>query len=288
MTQINDSGEGAAPRDGHVARWGSWFRRATVVTALLALGGVMFAPQATHSSGARALARGMSPRDVAALTPPDGTTWIVGTLTDQAAHGQDNVNVEAWPDDPTATAPAASALTYGGPNYKAIAAHGFFRLEVPSGLPYKIVFSAVNGKEDGDPFRKQRYGQGRPIVVRTPSRATAGRVRDLGTIQLVRQGKVVSKTKAAVRPAKVKVGQVGKMTVTVTSKYVSNVTGRVSVKVGGHKIKGKLKASAHGKVTMKLPKFHKAGKQKIVARFLGTNTVHSSVAKPVKVTVVKK
>src|SRR3954469_12603410 len=140
--------------------------RATVATTTLAvLGGALLASQSIHASTPRALARGAMPRPVEALAPPVGTTWIVGVVSDQAAHGQDNVNVEAWPDDPTATEPVASALTYGGPNYNALSAHGFFRLEVPSDQPYRIVFSAVHGQEDGDAFRMQAYGQDRPIVV---------------------------------------------------------------------------------------------------------------------------
>jgi hypothetical protein len=259
-----------------------------LITALAVLGGVLFGPQAGHSSGARALARGVSPQPVAALAPPDGSTWIVGTTTDQAATGQDNVNVEAWSVDPAATAPLASSLTYGGENYNAVAAHGFFRLEVPSDQPYRIVFSAVNDQEDGDAFRMQRYGHGRPIVVRTSSRAGAGRVRDLGTIQLVRQGKVASKTKAAVRPAKLHAGQRGKLRITVSSPYVNDVTGRVVVKVAGKKLKARLHVADHGALKMKLPKLHRVGKHKVSVRFVGTNSVHASKAKPVKVKVARK
>jgi hypothetical protein len=259
-----------------------------MITTLAVLGGVLLGPQAGQSPGAHALARGASPKAAAALAPPDGSTWIVGTTTDQAATGQDNVNVEAWPVDPAATAPLASSLTYGGPNYNAVAAHGFFRLEVPSDQPYRIVFSAVNGQEDGDAFRMQRYGEGRPIVVRTSSRAGAGRVRDLGTIQLVRQGKVASKTKAVARPAKIHPGQRGKIRITVSSPYVNDVTGRVVVKVAGQKIKARLHVGDHGTVKVKLPKLHHVGKHKISVRFLGTGSVHASKAKPVKLKVARK
>ena len=286
MTQINNSGEQAVATYGHGARARTWFRRATVLSAVVVLGAVMFGPNATHQPGARAVAAGGGPmRDVAALAPPGGTTWIVGTLTDQAAHGQDNVSVQALPEG--GGAPLSTALSYGGPNFRDVAAHGFFRLEVPSGGAYRIVFSGVNGTEDGDQFRMQRYGHGRPILARaSSSAAAAGGIRNLGKIQLVRQGKVVSKIKA--NPGKVKVGQRGTVKVSVTSKFVSNVTGPFMIKADGHKIKGRLTASDHGKTTVKLPKFHKAGKERIVAKFLGTGTVKSSTAKPVKVKVKAK
>ena len=80
----------------------------------------------------------------------------------------------------------------------------------------------------------------------------------------------------------------GKVHVSVASRYVTNVKGRVVVKVAGHRLKGRLQVSDHGKVTMKLPKFHRPGKHRVVARFLGTNTVHSSKAKAITVKVVKK
>jgi Bacterial Ig-like domain (group 3) len=281
MTQLHDSGE-----PGPTPRW-SRFTKASGVTALAVLGGVLLGPQAISSPDSLALDGVGSSGAVPALAPPAGTTWIVGTLTDQAAHGQDNVNVEAWPSGSGAVAPAASALTYGGPNFNAVAAHGFFRLEVPSNQAYRIVFSTVGGKEDGDAFRMQKYGHGRPIAVRT-GRAAPGRIRNLGTIALVRQGKVTSQTRAVARPAKVNAGERAKVRVTVSSRFVTSVTGRVLVKVAGHKLKGRLKVTDHGKLTMKLPKFHHRGRHTLVAHFVGTNTVHSSKAKPVKIKVVKK
>ncbi len=286
MTQYNNSGEQATMPAGVGTRTRTWFRRATVLTALVVAGGVMVAPGATHQSSAQAVVRGAPMRDVATLAPPAGTTWIVGTLTDQAAHGQDNVSVQALPDT-GGGAPIATALTYGGPNYNDVAARGFFRIEVPSGASYRIVFSSANGVEDGDPFRMQKYGQGRPILAKASGRAAAaGTVRNLGKIPLVRQGKVDSKIKA--KAAKVKVGQRGTVKVTVSSKYVSNVTGPFMIKADGHKIKGRLMARDHGKTTVRLPKFHKPGNEKLVAKFLGTNTVHGSTSKPVKIKVKAK
>jgi hypothetical protein len=264
------------------------FTKGALVGTVMAVAAVLLLPDAGTPQPAGASARGGTPRAVAAMTPPDGSTWIVGTTTDQAATGQDDVNVEAWPADPAATAPAASALTYGGPNYNAVSAHGFFRLQVPSDQPYRIVFSAVNGQEDGDAFRMHTYGHGRPIVVRTPRRATTGRVRDLGTIQLVRQGKVASKTKATIRPGKLFKGQRGKLRIAVSSPYVTNVTGPILVRIGNHKLHRSLHATDHGKLRIKLPKLHRSGKHKVAVRFLGTGSVHRSKAKAVKVKVVGK
>jgi hypothetical protein len=241
-----------------------------------------------HPTHGRSLARGGLPRAVDAMAPPAGSTWIVGTVTDQAARRQDNVNVEAWPTDTSATSPAASALTYGGPNFNAVSAHGFFRLQVPSDAPYRIVFSAVDGQEDGDPFRMRAYGQNRPIMVRTSSRAGAGRVRDLGTIQLVRQGKVASKTKAVVRPARIVRGHRGKVRVSVSSPLVNDVKGRIVLRIGHHKVHKRLHVSDHGTIRIKLPKLNRLGKHRIVARFAGTSSVHSSKAKAVKVKVIPK
>ena len=285
MTQLNNSGVQAAAPAGVGSRSRTWFRRATVLTAMVVAGGVMFAPGATHQSSAEAAARGVPMRDVATLAPPAGTTWITGTLTDQALKGQDNVTVQALPSG--GSGPLATALTYGGANFKDVAAHGFFRMEVPSGQAYQIVFSGVNGAEDGDAFRMQKYGKGRPILAKVSvGAAAAGTVRNLGKIQLVRQGKVVSKIKA--KPSKVQVGERGKVKVTVTSKYVKNVTGPFVIKADGHKIKGRLTAGDHGKTTVRLPKFHQVGKERLTAKFLGTGTVKSDTSKPVKVKVKAK
>ncbi len=286
MSQLSDPVEPAASNHAGGSRGGSWLRGATVLTTVTLLGGLLLGPQVLHSSSSRALARGALPRPASALVPPLGSTWITGVLTDQAAHGQDNVNVEVWPNDPAATEPVASALTYGGPEYNAAQKHGFFRLEVPSDHPYRIVFSAVGGKEDGDPFRMHRYGGGRPIEVR--SGRAVGRVRDLGTIQLVRQGRVASTTRAVVRRKRIPSGERGRVRVTVSSRYVVPVTGRVVVRVGIRRISGRLTKADHGKLTIELPKLHRRGSHRVVARFVGTSTVHSSKATPVTIRVVKR
>ena len=218
-----------------------------------------------------------------ALVPPEGMTWIEGVITDQAAHGQDNVNVEAWPRDPAAVAPVASALTYGGPP-DGSALHGFFLLQVPSDQAYRIVFSAVAGQEDGDAFRMKSYGHGRPIAVRNLAVA-AGRVRDLGTIALARQGHVVSKTKAVLARARVAAGKRATVRIKVSSPFVTNVTGKVVVRVGGKKVVHGLGARSHGKATFKLPHLKRAGKYKVTTSYAGSGTVHRSKAKPVKLTI---
>src|SRR4051794_30126688 len=263
-------------------------RRATVATTTLAvLGGALLASQSIHASTPRALARGAMPRPVEALAPPVGTTWIVGVVSDQAAHGQDNVNVEAWPDDPTATEPVASALTYGGPRFNLLSGHGFFRLEVPSDQAYRIVFSAVGAKEDGDPFRRQWYGHRRPIVARSAAVGT-GRVRNLGQIALARQGKVNATAKAKALHKRIAVGSRGKVQVKVSSRFVTHVRGKVVVRVGRHQKSARLTTRDHGKVAVRLPKLHHAGSYRVVARFTGTNTVRSAKAKPVTIKVVRK
>jgi hypothetical protein len=223
---------------------------------------------------------------VAAAAPPAGKTWVEGVATDQADQGQDNVNVEAWSADPSATSPVASSLTYGGPPGNPAYQHGFFRLEVPSDQPYVIVLSAVGGKEDGDPFRMKRYGHGRPIVVL--QRATgSGRIRDLGPIALARQGKVTSKVKAKLAHPKVTASKRAKVRLRVTSPYVSNVKGKVVVHVAGRRIADKLTARDHGKTTLKVPRLKRAGTYKVKATFQGSNTVQRSKAKPVKLHVRK-
>ncbi len=287
MTQPDDPRHPRAAVTARAQPW-VWFRKAALITTVMAFMAAFFATPAGHPAIGRTLGRGASPRALDALVPPAGSTWIVGVTTDQAATGQDNVNVEAWPDDPSATAPVASALTYGGANYNAVSAHGFFRLQVPSDQPYRIVFSAVNGQEDGDAFRMQSYGQGRPIVVRTPGRAAAGRIRDLGTIQLVRQGKVASKTKAVVRTKKVHPGQRGKVQIVVSSRYVDDVKGPFVVRVGKHRLHGRMHVADHGTLKVKLPKLHHVGKHTIRARFMGTGSVHGSKAKVATIKVVKK
>jgi hypothetical protein len=218
-----------------------------------------------------------------ALVPPAGMTWIEGVITDQAAHGQDDVNVEAWPRDPSAVAPVASALTYGGPP-DGSALHGFFLLQVPSAQAYRIVFSAVAGQEDGDAFRMRAYGHGRPIAVRNLAVA-AGRVRDLGTIALARQGHVASRTKVVLARAKVAAGKRATVRIRVSSAFVTNVTGKVVVRVGGKKAVHRLAGRSHGRAAFKLPHIKKAGRYKVTAAYAGSGTVHRSKAKPVRLTI---
>jgi len=224
---------------------------------------------------------------LAAATPPAGTTWIEGVITDQANHGQDNVNVEAWPRDPGATAPAASSLTYGGPPTNPAVGHGFFLLQVPSDQAYRIVFSAVGGQEDGDQFRMRSYGHGRPIVVRNLGRLAAapGRTRDLGTIALARQGHVASKTTARLAKAKVKRGARPALHVKVSSPFVSDVKGKVVIRVAGKKVTHRLTGQSHGRTTVRLPRLKKAGTYRIHTSYKGSGTVHRSHAKTTKVKV---
>jgi hypothetical protein len=264
-------------------------RKAVIGVSLAAMAGLIVASQTVLAAPAPALvpaASGHRGVTAAALVPPAGKTWIEGIVTDQANHGQDNVNVEAWPGGPGATTPAASSLTYGGAPSDPRFQHGFFLLEVPSNQPYRIVLSTVGGKEDGDPFRMKSYGHGRPIVVRTAVSA-AGRIRNLGTIALARQGRVASTTKAVLPKAKVAAGTRAKLRVRVTSRFVTHVTGKVVVRAGGKKLTHRLTARSHGTSTFKLPHLKKPGRYKVTASFTGSGTVHRSKAKPVKLTVRK-
>ena len=261
-------------------------RRLAAGISLTAIAGMVVALQTAQASPGAAV--GHAPKThgsaaAVALVPPAGMTWIEGVITDQAAHGQDNVNVEAWPRDPAAAAPAASALTYGGPP-DGSALHGFFLLQVPSGQAYRIVFSAVAGQEDGDAFRMRAYGHGRPIAVRNLA-AAAGRVRDLGTIALARQGHVASRTKAVLAKAKVAAGKRATVRIRVSSRFVTNVTGKVVVRVGGKKVVHRLAGRSHGRTTFKLPHIKRPGRYKVTASYAGSGTVHRSKAKPVRLTI---
>jgi hypothetical protein len=319
MSKFNDPGDPGAPTQGGGSGRSVRSRRraAAVVWSAVVAGGVLLSTQALDSPEAHALTReAMAGAAVpAASTPPPGSTWIEGVITDQCGQGQDNVNVEAWSDDtagaPTASArtPAASALTYGGPAASALTyggalqGHGFFRLEVPSDRPYRIDFSAVGGQEDGDPFQMMRYGSDRPIMVRTAKTAalpagaaagsaiagSAGRVRDLGTIPLTRhdQPPATSTTTASAR-SKIPVGKRGKVRATISGSCTSDVTGKVVVKVAGHKITRRLTTADHGSRTIRLPKLPHLGKYSVRVHFTGTSTVQGSKAKPVKVKVVRK
>ena len=267
-------------------------RRIPVLIGLTAAGSLALASQvmpasaeSVHRAGTRSAAVAQIP------TPPAGEAWIQGALTDQAGHRLNNVNVEVWSTDTNATEPVASNLSYAGAPADGRHQNGVYRVAVPSGTPYILTFSTLSGQEDGDLFRAQAYGSGRPIATRsdspslqgTPVMAPAGRVINLGTTQMVRQGTVSSKTTARLG-GKVKAGKRGKLTVRVTSPFVSNVTGKVTVKIGKKKLTHRLTAAEHGRSTINLPKLS-TGNHKAVVQFQGTNTVAASKAKPVKVKV---
>ncbi len=114
--------------------------------------------------------------------------------------------------------------------------------------------------------------------------AKAGRVINLGITQMVRQGTVSSKTTARLGGKKITAGKKGKLTVRVTSPFVSNVTGKVKVRIGGKKLTERLTASEHGRSTIRLPKLS-PGTHRAIVQFQGTNTVAASKAKAVKVKV---
>lgn len=101
---------------------------------------------------------------------------------------------------------------------------------------------------------------------------------------MVRQGTVSSKTTARLGHRKITAGKRGKLTVRVTSPFVSNVTGKVTVRIGGKRLTNRLTASEHGRSTIRLPKLS-PGSHKAVVQFRGTDTVAASKAKPVKVKV---
>ena len=260
--------------------------RRPLVVAIAALGGLALAVGAVDSSATADTQEANESRVNLAppVKPPTGMVWLQGKLTDQAGHGLDNVNVEVW-SDAGAIEPAASNLTYGGSPADGRHGHGAYRVEVPEGVPYTLVFSAVGGEEDGDAFRMQAYGQGRPIMTLGKA-AAAGTVRNLGTTELVHQGKVRSKV-TALRPAKVKAGKRGTVKIKVTSPFVAPVTGKLVVRVDGRKVTDKLATHDGGKTTVRLPKL-KPGTYKISASYAGTKTVQKSSSAPVKLTVKNK
>jgi hypothetical protein len=261
--------------------------RGKVLLATAVVGGLSLTPLAIDTSAtADTEQAGQQTRVSIAppVKPPTGMVWLQGKLTDQAGHGLDNVNVEVWTDDPSAAAPAGSNLTYGGFPADGRHGHGAYRVEVPIGQPYVIVFSGIQGAEDGDSYRMQSYGAGRPIMT-LGGAAAAGAVRNLGTTELVHQGKVLSKATVQ-KPAKVKAGKRGTVSLKVTSPFVAPVTGKVILKVSGKKVTDKLTARDHGTTKIRLPKL-RPGTYKISATYKGTGTVKPSDSKPVKL-VVKK
>ncbi len=264
---------------------------ATVAALAVAGGGAVMASAGSPASAAPQAApqaTGSLLRLAAAPQPAAGNTWIQGVITDQANHPLDNVNVEVWPATPDASVPVASNLTYAGVPADARHQHGVFRVEVPENEPYVIVLSGVSGSEDGDQYRMQTVGGGRPIMARSTrgtAKAATGRVLDLGKFQLVHQGRVRATTTAKLAKKKVASGQRAALKVTVTSKHVSAPTGKLLVHVGGKTVTDRLRSTDHGKTTIHLPKLKKAGTHKITVTFPATNTISRSVSKPVKLTV---
>lgn len=275
-----------------------WRSRVTLV----AVGGLAVTPLVYSSSAPSSPGSAAAPsatfRFVAlsAARPPAGMSWIQGTLTDQAGHRLNNVNVEAWSPDPTALGPLASNLSYAGAYSDPRHQSGVFRLEVPAGTGYRLTFSTINGQEDGDKFRKLVYGGGRPLMTRGASRAGAalaavsaapGRVIDLGTIQLARQGHVPSTTKIRLAKSRIRAGHRARATITLSSPYVSRVTGAVRIKVGKRSITRTVAAHNAGRITVRLPRT-KPGKRMVRVLFRGSSTVAASTAEPVRLVVKKR
>lgn len=277
------------PRRGH-GRLPSRSQRALAVVGGLALvGGFLVATQPGSASATPERDGAGSLSALPRAVPPDGKSWIQGTVTDQAGKALDNINVEVWPASGLATEPTGSNLSYAGVPADAAHAHGVFRIEVPSGAPYVVILSAVGGKDDGDQFRKRKVSGGAPIMARA---AAAGRVIKVGTIQLARHGLVKSKiTAKIVKPKKGKAGVLAKadpryrLKVTVKSKHVKNVTGKLVIKIGGRKITEPLRKKEHGKDVILLPKNLKDGKHKVLVSYAGSKTVAKSKAKPVKLKI---
>jgi hypothetical protein len=299
MSRYNDH---ESPKQAYGRADGSRPRRhkRPVLIGLAAITGLTLAPHVLPAPAAPSFTADLADAVVTPVPMPDAEhAWIQGVLTDQAGHALDNVNVEAWSNDPTDTEPVASNLTYAGDPADTRHQHGVYRLEVPADQPFRIIFSTVGGQEDGDLFRMQAYGQGRPIMARsasaqgraatgaTVSVAAAGRIIDLGTTQLVRQGTVASATTARVGVPKATARRRGVLVVRVTSRFVTNVTGKVVVKVSRKRVSRTLATSDHGKARIRLPKL-KPGSYVVMVRFKGSNTVAPSKARPVRLTVRKR
>jgi hypothetical protein len=263
---------------------------------LTLVGGLVVANQPGSASAAPERAAAAGSTLALPKAPPAGKSWIQGVLTDQAGKALDNVNVEVWAADVVSTEPAASNLTYAGVPADAAHQHGVFRVEVPAGAPYIVTLSTVGGVDDGDAFRAQKVSGGRPIMARTARTARAaapGRVIKLGTIALARQGHVRSKiTATLVKPKKGKVGVAAKgaaqryrVKVHVTSPHVTDVTGKVLLRVDRKRITDQITSREHGTSVILLPKNLKDGKHTVLAQYKGSNTVARSKAKPLKLKV---
>lgn len=313
MSQLNDSDVPVPSVDAGLRARTTRRRWKRIGISLAAIGGLLLAPQAFASATPAKAQGGMVivPKSLTAssalaapTTPPAGKAWIQGTLTDQAGHPLDNLNVEIWAA-PTAAGrapaggPVASNLTYAGTGPGQ--AHGVFRVEVPSNAPYVVAFSVVNGVEDGDAYRGEAYGSARPIMARTSvgaaglkagttlkvsGAAAPGRILDLGTTQLVHQGRVASTLKVK-SPKKVTVGDKVNLKYTVKSKYVSAPTGKVQVKINGKKIKDRLTKLDKGTGSVKLPKLKKPGNYHVTVTYKGSSTVAKAKPDTAKFTVKK-
>jgi hypothetical protein len=264
--------------------WNRCFALGAVAALTFAGGGIALATQGSSANA--------SPHEPASSyqldedpLPAPGMAWIQGVITDQANHPLDNVNVEVWPTDPAATAPVGSNLTYAGTPDDLRHQHGVFRVEVPMDEPYLIIISGVRGSEDGDLYRMRSIGHGRPIMARTGGGAgtkmAAGRVLDLGTFDIARQGRVEARTTAKLAKKKVDAGHPARLRVVVSSKFVASPTGKVVVHVGAKKVTDRLRAADGGKTSVRLPRLAKPGKHRIRVTFPATSTIQRSVSKPV-------
>ena len=262
--------------------WTRCFALGAVAAVAFAGSGVVVATQSS-SAGAPSFGSAPTYRLDDEPLPAPGKAWIQGIITDQANHPLDNVNVEVWPADPAATEPVGTNLTYAGTPDDLRHQHGVFRVEVPMNQPYVIVVSGVGGAEDGDAYRMRSIGNGRPIMAKSGAGSTlaAGRVLDLGTFQVARQGRVDARTTAKLAKKKVDAGDRTRLRVTVSSKYVAAPAGKVVVRIGAKKVTDRLRATDSGKTSMRLPALKKPGRHRIQVTFPATSTIHRSVSKPV-------
>ena len=285
-------------------------RRARLLVAACAAGGLLLAPEVLPASAAPATTAAPTVSGAARLAPPAGMAWIQGVVTDQAGHPLDNVNVEVWGTDTALpTEPVASNLSYAGTPADQQHQRGVFRIEVPGGTAYRLTFSTVGGREDADLYRMRAPRGGAPLMTRAAagaaSTATAGalalapgRVLDLGKVQLARHGQVASKVKVTVagkggkggKGGKVRVAQkpgagaVTALRVRVRSKYVSNPTGQLRIRIGKKTVKKHLARSAGGRMRVRLPDLD-PGRHRIRVKYRGSDTVAASTSKPVRVVV---
>ncbi|MGB0099127.1 MAG: Ig-like domain repeat protein [Nocardioides sp.] len=247
--------------------------RSRLAAALVAVGALVLAPQVLPAVAVS------SPADTSGVVapvarPPVGKAWLVGVVTDQAGHPLNDVVVEAWSTDPTASAPTATSLTYESD--RRAGQNGFFNLEVPGGAAYVVVVS----RPTDDAFRGVELNGGSPYSV-------GKRVeRDLGTIEIAYTARQRSTTKARLSPAKVKAGKRTKVVATVTSKNVAPVLGKVTAVVGGKSVAGKLKRSSKGRITLALPPVKRPGTYTVRVSYLGDSFVKKSATK-LKLTVKK-